>query len=153
MGYFILITVLILTSYYVWALFFNKPNKRGIDIEEKDEDSIQYTFDRPIEVSEKLIFRQEGVASEKDVATDKKVAIKEPFDEVDTTSSSGERLSKLINRDQAKEFCDKVFGFFKDVQTPSSVFSGEVEYIAFAPLDLNQAFSEGYSKFAHIKIT
>lgn len=146
------ITIFLLIGYYLWAIFFDKPVK-AIELDEKEDEVIEFTFDSPIKVSEQFInpssqeaTKEEATSSQAPQANNNAnlEAITQPSNQLITA----EKETLEFNIPKVIESGKEIVSAISEVLTlPSSIQSAEIEYLSFDIIGLSR---QGRRMFSHI---
>ncbi len=146
------ITILLLIGYYLWAIFFDKPVK-AIELDEKEDEVIEFTFDSPIKVSEQFINpssqevpKEEATSSQAPQANNNAnlEAITQPSNQLITA----EKETLEFNIPKVIESGKEIVSAISEALTlPSSLQSAEIEYLSFDIIGLSR---QGRRMFSHI---
>lgn len=146
------ITIFLLIGYYLWAIFFDKPVK-AIELDEKEDEVIEFTFDSPIKVSEQFInpssqeaTKEEATSSQAPQANNNAnlEAITQPSNQLITA----EKETLEFNIPKVIESGKEIVSAISEALTlPSSIQSAEIEYLSFDIIGLSR---QGRRMFSHI---
>lgn len=160
MGIFFFICTLALLVYYLWAVFLDKPQK-PIEIDELQEEVIEFTFDMPIKVSESFIKPVDSHNKQDseeinsrinapEVENTNKIVESAACPQSQSTSAEIEWFT--FNMDKAVEKGKSIISSIYNSVNPSSVCSAEVEFFSFTQKDIVDLSRSGHNMFSHIPL-